>query len=126
MKYRVLIFAAAALLGLLCPQVQARCPSNEGVFSDCSFTTCTPSECADQGKECCPKPCGGSWCVDGVEDRSLQSVPVCPQPVLPEGGCKDPPGSLTCSNVLCAGVPCCMDACGKPYCLNPPSETVSV
>ncbi|CAN7980864.1 unnamed protein product [Ixodes pacificus] len=132
MKYSLLILVLAALLVLLCTWAEAECPSIEPVSSDCpfttfpTFTTCTPSECADQGKECCPKPCGGSWCVDGVDDNFLQSAPVCPSPVLPEGGCKDNTGSITCSNVRCPGVPCCTDACGKPYCLNQPSWTVSV
>ncbi|KAG0423616.1 hypothetical protein HPB47_000610 [Ixodes persulcatus] len=110
MKYSLLILALVALLVLFCTWAEAECPSIEDVSSDCSFTTfptfttCTPS----------------------VDDNFPQSAPVCPSPVLPEGGCKDNTGSITCSNVRCPGVPCCTDACGKPYCLNPPSWTVSI
>ncbi|EEC14118.1 secreted salivary gland peptide, putative, partial [Ixodes scapularis] len=65
MKGSVLLFVRLALFGLLISQVESRCPSNEGIFSDCSFTTCSAEECAAKGLECCPKPCGGSSCVKG-------------------------------------------------------------
>ncbi|CAN7988826.1 unnamed protein product [Ixodes hexagonus] len=121
---RALIFAAAALLGLLALQAEALCPSNEGVGSDCVYSTCTDDECAARGLECCPKPCGGTWCVEGKCVDSRSEPTECPQVPPPEGGCQGTPGSITCSNVRCPGVPCCMDGCGKPYCLNPPDGTL--
>ncbi|KAK8760578.1 hypothetical protein V5799_028156 [Amblyomma americanum] len=67
MKTNTVAFMAVLLL--LCSTsapAAGRCPSNEGVFSDCVFSNCTQKECAAQGLECCPKPCGGLWCVEGV------------------------------------------------------------
>ncbi|EEC00374.1 secreted salivary gland peptide, putative, partial [Ixodes scapularis] len=65
MKGCVLFFAGVALLGLLFSRAEARCPSNEGIVSDCSASSCSADECAAKGLECCPKPCGGTWCVKG-------------------------------------------------------------
>uniref|UniRef100_A0A6M2CX79 Putative conserved secreted protein ovary overexpressed n=1 Tax=Rhipicephalus microplus TaxID=6941 RepID=A0A6M2CX79_RHIMP len=66
MKSHAAFMAVLLFLGAACAPGHAGCPSNEGVFSDCSFSECTPEKCAADGLECCPKPCGGSWCVEGV------------------------------------------------------------
>ncbi|CAN7947146.1 unnamed protein product [Ixodes hexagonus] len=117
MKVHVLVLAGAILLGLLTSRAEARCPSNEGVFSDCAASTCSAEQCAAQGLECCPKPCGGTWCVKGVSDHGRHSRDTgCPRRDPPRGGCRGPPVRLTCSTVYCRRGPCCTDGCGKPYC----------
>ncbi|CAN7980831.1 unnamed protein product [Ixodes pacificus] len=119
MKVCVLFFAGVALLGLLISRAEARCPSNEGIFSDCSASTCSVDECAAKGLECCPKPCGGTWCVKSVGDRERRSrYGSCPRPLAPFGGCGGGRPRITCANIRCPGVPCCEDGCGKPYCLR--------
>uniref|UniRef100_V5H3X8 Putative secreted salivary peptide n=1 Tax=Ixodes ricinus TaxID=34613 RepID=V5H3X8_IXORI len=119
MKCCVLFFAGVALWGLFFSWAEARCPSNEGIFSDCSASTCSADECAVKGLECCPKPCGGTWCVKGVGDRERRASVSrpCPRPLPPVGGCRGPPPRISCANVRCPS-PCCEDACGKPYCLR--------
>ncbi|KAH7945170.1 hypothetical protein HPB49_007378 [Dermacentor silvarum] len=66
MKSQTAVLMALLFLCVASIPVNARCPSNEGVFSDCAFSVCTPQQCAFKGLECCPKPCGGTWCVRGV------------------------------------------------------------
>ncbi|EEC17045.1 secreted salivary gland peptide, putative [Ixodes scapularis] len=119
MKGFVWFFAGVALLGLLIFRAEARCPSNEGIFSDCSASTCSADECAAKGLECCPKLCGGTWCVKGVGDRERRlRHGSCPRPLPPIGGCGAGRPRITCANIRCSGVPCCEDGCGKPYCLT--------
>ncbi|KAG0415405.1 hypothetical protein HPB47_007417 [Ixodes persulcatus] len=124
MKGCVLFFAVMALSGLLFfSRAEARCPSNEGVFSDCSASTCSADECAARGLECCPKPCGGSWCVKGVRGRERRAPqdrvpPECPRLHPIRGACKGGRPRIPCSNVDCSNGPCCPDECGRPYCLN--------
>ncbi|EEC01402.1 secreted salivary gland peptide, putative [Ixodes scapularis] len=67
MKGCELFFAGVAILQLLAPQVESRCPSKDGISRDCSFTTCSASDCAAQSLECDPKRCGRSWRVKGME-----------------------------------------------------------
>ncbi|KAG0415409.1 hypothetical protein HPB47_007421, partial [Ixodes persulcatus] len=123
MKGCALFFAGVVLLGVLAFRADAGCPANKGISSDCSFTTCSEQECAAQGLECCPKPCGGSWCVKGVSDgeRRVRSptASACPEKPLPppRGGCKGGRASVTCDDFHCGDQPCCVDSCGKPYCL---------
>uniref|UniRef100_A0A6M2D324 Putative conserved secreted protein ovary overexpressed n=1 Tax=Rhipicephalus microplus TaxID=6941 RepID=A0A6M2D324_RHIMP len=66
MKSHAAVLIMLLLLCVASVPGYAYCPSIEGVVSDCSFSECTPEECAAEGLECCPKPCGGSWCVSGV------------------------------------------------------------
>ncbi|XP_075547583.1 uncharacterized protein LOC142582047 [Dermacentor variabilis] len=66
MKSHTAALVALLFLCVASTAADARCPSNEGVFSDCAYSTCTPLQCAVRGLECCPKPCGGTWCVRGV------------------------------------------------------------
>ncbi|KAK8760579.1 hypothetical protein V5799_028157 [Amblyomma americanum] len=66
MKQTVVAVMVLLLLCAASAPAMGACPSNEGVFSDCSFSECTSAGCAAAGLECCPKPCGGSWCVEGV------------------------------------------------------------
>ncbi|CAN7980833.1 unnamed protein product [Ixodes pacificus] len=123
MKGCALFFAGVVLLGLLASRAEAGCPSNKGISSDCSYTTCSEHECAARGLECCPKPCGGSWCVKGVSDGERREPSptawACPEKPLPppRGGCKGGRSSVTCADFHCGDQPCCVDGCGKPYCL---------
>ncbi|KAK8760576.1 hypothetical protein V5799_034168 [Amblyomma americanum] len=66
MKSNAAILMVLLLLCAASAPAMGLCPSNEGVFSDCAYSECTPGECAIFGLECCPKPCGGSWCVRGI------------------------------------------------------------
>lgn len=66
MKANLLMLIGVALVVVLVVSpTESRCPSTRGVGSDCSFSTCTARQCASRGLECCPKPCGGRWCVRG-------------------------------------------------------------
>ncbi|KAL3208950.1 hypothetical protein MRX96_009574 [Rhipicephalus microplus] len=66
MKSHATVIVVLLLLCVAARPGHAYCPSNEGVFGDCTFSECTPEQCAADGLECCPKPCGGSWCVEGL------------------------------------------------------------
>jgi len=46
------------------PVPDPRCPVSE--MSDCMYEDCTNDGCSD-GKICCPKSCGGTWCRNPVE-----------------------------------------------------------
>ncbi|KAK8764282.1 hypothetical protein V5799_033111 [Amblyomma americanum] len=59
------------LLSAASAPVMGICPSTQGQISDCAFSTCTPYQCALQGLECCPKPCGGTWCVRAPPSHRL-------------------------------------------------------
>ncbi|KAK8762215.1 hypothetical protein V5799_026518 [Amblyomma americanum] len=99
---------------------EAACPSNRGVYSDCAYTTCTPESCAARGLECCPKPCGGSWCVEGVSGAPSRPRRNCP-PFLPQvGGCGGQLGNVTCQQLRCEekGSVCCRAPCRTRFCLD--------
>ncbi|XP_077562633.1 uncharacterized protein LOC144178567 [Haemaphysalis longicornis] len=97
----------------------ALCPSTEGVLSDCQESSCTPEECAASGLECCPKPCGGTWCVEGVADlrRVRRLVPLCLPHPSPVEGCQGK--NVTCQQLRCEekGSICCFTPCNDPFCL---------
>jgi len=46
------------------PIANPRCPTFE--MSDCAYEDCSNDGCSDE-KICCPKPCGGTWCVAPVD-----------------------------------------------------------
>ncbi|KAL1473510.1 hypothetical protein MTO96_021966 [Rhipicephalus appendiculatus] len=86
----VSMFCAAltVLTLVLCATwAESACPKRRrGQYSDCAYTTCTPESCAARGLECCPKPCGGTWCVKGVELKRSRRAPFrCPTFVPPSG-----------------------------------------
>nr|XP_037282322.1 uncharacterized protein LOC119175496 [Rhipicephalus microplus] len=116
----VVAIAALCLVG-----THARCPSIRGTFSDCRFEQCTPTECERRGLECCPKPCGGSWCVKGVSNLQmlLDYFPRylhCPQIEPPRPGqCEGRRNTTTCEDIKCEehGGICCKLACGEPLCV---------
>ncbi|XP_077562634.1 uncharacterized protein LOC144178568 [Haemaphysalis longicornis] len=99
----------------------ALCPSTEGVFSDCAFSSCTSDECAANGLECCPKPCGGTWCIEGLPElrQATTPVPQCPLLPPPAEGCEVRGNGVTCEQLHCenTGSVCCLTACNTPYCL---------
>ncbi|KAH6946614.1 hypothetical protein HPB50_014205 [Hyalomma asiaticum] len=112
-------------VGLFFGGTHASCPSIRGQFSDCSFEQCTPQQCQRRGLECCPKPCGGTWCVKGVSNLALLLAQFpgshhCPQvqPPLP-GQCEGKPNNVTCEDLKCqeVGAICCKLACGEPLCV---------
>lgn len=116
-----LLVSLALIVYTMC-LVDAACPSNEGVFSDCAYSTCTPESCAARGLECCPKPCGGSWCVKGVAGAPRRPLRNCP-PFLPQvkvGGCGGQLGNITCKQLRCEerGSVCCRGPCRTHFCLD--------
>ncbi|XP_075550301.1 uncharacterized protein LOC142583699 [Dermacentor variabilis] len=123
-RVRRYTFAATAVLLMLVAvaQVQARCPiRRRGQYSNCAYTKCSPSECAAKGLECCPKPCGGSWCVKGVGPRRSRRAPFrCPTFVPPPDGCEGPRNNATCFQLGCKSKAsiCCYGPCGSPFCLK--------
>ncbi|KAK8767931.1 hypothetical protein V5799_005296 [Amblyomma americanum] len=114
--------ALAVLTLVLCVMSlsEAACPSNRGVYSNCAYTTCTPESCAARGLECCPKPCGGSWCVEGVASAPRRPRRNCPL-ILPQlGGCGGSVGNITCQQLRCEdrGSVCCRAPCNSHFCLD--------
>ncbi|KAH6929930.1 hypothetical protein HPB50_017759 [Hyalomma asiaticum] len=101
--------------------VEGACPRRTGAISDCAYTTCTPEGCAARGLECCPKPCGGSWCVRGVAPKRLRRAPFrCPTFVPPLDGCEGHRNNATCFQLSCKSKAsiCCHGPCGNPFCLK--------
>ncbi|XP_077564300.1 uncharacterized protein LOC144179731 [Haemaphysalis longicornis] len=91
-------------------------PEHGRRVSDCQASSCTPAECAASGLECCPKPCGGTWCVKGVADVGhVPVIPKCPQLPVPAEGCEGQRNSATCEWLECEdrGAVCCPTACGN-------------
>uniref|UniRef100_A0A6M2D052 Putative conserved secreted protein ovary overexpressed n=2 Tax=Rhipicephalus microplus TaxID=6941 RepID=A0A6M2D052_RHIMP len=100
---------------------QSACPRRRGQYSDCAYTTCTPESCATRGLECCPEPCGGTWCVKGVELRRSRRAPSpCPTFVPPPDGCEGLRNNVSCLELNCKSKAfiCCHGPCGNPFCLK--------
>ncbi|XP_077484856.1 uncharacterized protein LOC144094844 [Amblyomma americanum] len=116
--------ALAVLTLVLCAMSlsEAACPRNRRVYSNCAYTTCTPESCAARGLECCPKPCGGSWCVEGAGGlpRFRRATFRCPTFVPPPDGCESHRNNLTCLQLNCKSKAstCCHGPCGNPFCLK--------
>nr|XP_050033459.1 uncharacterized protein LOC126530039 [Dermacentor andersoni] len=101
--------------------VESACPSARGVFSDCAYSQCTPESCAARGLECCPKPCGGTWCVKGVGPKRSRRAPFrCPTFVPPPDNCEGLRSNATCFQLGCKSKAsiCCYGPCGTPFCLK--------
>ncbi|XP_077564823.1 uncharacterized protein LOC144180325 [Haemaphysalis longicornis] len=114
----MLAFAATAHVA------HARCPRRRpGENSDCAYTTCTPQLCALQGLECCPKPCGGSWCVKG-EGPPSEYPEICPVVHISDGSCDLSSPSSSCEELGCEqkGFVCCRDGCNSDYCYQVPGS----
>nr|XP_050033527.1 uncharacterized protein LOC126530148 [Dermacentor andersoni] len=126
-RVRRYTFAATAVLLMLVAvtQVQARCPSTRGLYSNCAYTQCSPSECAAKGLECCPKPCGGSWCVKGTGPPSRYPE-ICPPVVRRATKCRFPKSNMTCEQLNCStlGSICCSNGCDENYCYRIPGTFV--
>nr|XP_050033450.1 spore coat protein SP87-like [Dermacentor andersoni] len=98
--------------------VQARCPPRRsGLLSNCDYTVCSPAECAAQGLECCPKPCGGSWCVRGIRPPP-EFTEICPPVFNWAQDCLEPRNNTTCEQLNCfkVGSICCRNGCKENYC----------
>ncbi|XP_075547569.1 uncharacterized protein LOC142582032 [Dermacentor variabilis] len=103
--------------------VQARCPHRRsGLLSTCDYTVCSPAECAAQGLECCPKPCGGSWCVKGIRPPP-EFTEICPPVFNSAQDCIEPRNNTTCEQLNCfkVGSICCRNGCKENYCYLVPS-----
>ncbi|KAL1482361.1 hypothetical protein MTO96_033852 [Rhipicephalus appendiculatus] len=123
-KARCSQFAAVTVLIMLVAMavVQARCPYNRpGLFSNCAYTECTPAECAASGLECCPKPCGGSWCVKGTGPPS-ENPEICPPAFSWTLNCPVAKNNATCEQLNCSrvGSICCRNGCKENYCYQIP------
>ncbi|XP_077503944.1 uncharacterized protein LOC144114218 [Amblyomma americanum] len=118
----VRFFVVLSLLSLVVAWTQAACPSIRGQFSDCRFEQCTKEQCQRRGLECCPKPCGGTWCVEGVPNSLMllaQYTHRCPQVEPPFPGQCEVKSQITCEDLNCheQGAICCKLACGEPLCV---------
>nr|XP_050033567.1 uncharacterized protein LOC126530295 [Dermacentor andersoni] len=104
--------------------VQARCPPKSGVLSTCDYTVCSPAGCAAQGMECCPKPCGGSWCVKGIGPPPEFSE-ICPPEFTWAQDCLEPRNNTTCEQLNClkVGSICCRNGCKENYCYLVPGSS---
>ncbi|KAF5128540.1 hypothetical protein E5D57_009480 [Metarhizium anisopliae] len=68
MKISATIFALVLSSVVAAHNWDERCPTGE-LLTDCSYTSCLEEGCAS-GQICCPKPCGGSRCIDLEEKNS--------------------------------------------------------
>ncbi|GAM22507.1 hypothetical protein SAMD00019534_056820 [Acytostelium subglobosum LB1] len=86
---------AAAAKGPSCPL---------GGISNCMFEECKSTGCG-RGQLCCPKPCGGTWC--------LGRGSLCPpMPAFSDCMFED------CTSTGCSGGQvCCPKACGGSKCV---------
>ncbi|XP_037572470.2 uncharacterized protein LOC119454985 [Dermacentor silvarum] len=126
-RVRFYAFAAITVLLVLVAMtgVQARCPPRrQGLLSTCVYTECSPAECAAAGMECCPKPCGGSWCVKGTGPPS-EYPETCPPAFNWAPNCAAPRNNTTCEQLNCSrqGSICCRNSCKENYCYQIPGTS---
>ncbi|KAK8762216.1 hypothetical protein V5799_026519 [Amblyomma americanum] len=119
-----LTVALFVIAGCPIPECEAVCPKQQGA-SDCRYTACTPQECALKGLECCPKPCGGSWCIKGVGAPS-EYPEICPTALSGNQSCPEPRSNTTCEELNCTklGFICCRNGCQENYCYQVPGSSV--
>ncbi|KAH6930008.1 hypothetical protein HPB50_007954 [Hyalomma asiaticum] len=116
MKPQTLVLVVLLFISLASMPSEAGCPSNEGVVSDCAYSECTPEQCAADGLECCPKPCGGYWCVEGPPFAPAKLMEV--REIYPETTCTTLlPGTMTEAGeaALFAGPGLCCDGTSERY-----------